>query len=108
MSEPGLQLAMKSFAPDGVFRSPRVRARHRERPACGLESPLGPAHEAARRIRLVELERMQMLPPHPVRAPEVIVEQTHDRSEGMKHQPPADQAGGIRQSVGKPYGGREQ
>ena len=98
---------VKARAPDRVV-APRIAAGHRDRPAGRLQAPLGPAHEAARGVGLVELQRVQVLAPHAVRAAEVFVEQADDRAEGMHHQPAADEAGRVRQAARKLAAGREQ
>src|SRR5439155_5113307 len=97
---------VKARAPDRIV-SPRIATGHRYRAASWLQAPLGPAHEAARRVRLVELERVEMLSPHPARALQVLVEEAHHRAEGMHHQAPADETGRVRQAVGVAAGGRK-
>src|SRR6266536_1733455 len=58
------QLARAITSPDRAFHAPRERSRHREWSSGRLESPPGTAEETARGIRLVELQRMDVLAPH--------------------------------------------
>src|SRR5205807_264083 len=97
---------VKARAPDRIV-SPGIAACHRYRAASWLQTPFGSAHEAARRVRLVELERVEMLSPHSARALQVLVEEAHHRAEGVHHQAPADQTGRVRQAVGVAAGGRK-
>ena len=51
---------MKALAPDRIV-SPGIAAGHGHGTAGRLQAPLGPAHEAARRVRLVKLQRVDVL-----------------------------------------------
>ncbi len=45
---------------------------------------------------------MNVLTPQAVRAAEVVLEQTNHGAEGMQHEPPADEPGGICEAIRKP------
>ena len=92
---------MKVGSPDRVRFAPRIAARHRKRAAGGLQAPLRAAHETPRGVRLVEFETMNVLTPQAVRAAEVVLEQTNHGAEGMHHEPPADEPGGIGEAIRK-------
>ena len=55
------------------------------------QAPLRAADEPARRVGLVELERLMYWPAGPVQRAEVLVEDADDGRERVHHQPPADQ-----------------
>src|SRR2546430_5078402 len=92
------KVAVEVRSPDRIV-APRIAARHRERTARGLESPLRAAHESARGVGLVKLQAVNVLAPQTVRAAKVILEQADDGAEWMQHQPPADEAGRVGESV---------
>ena len=78
-----------------------------DRAAGGRHAPLGPADVAAPLVALVELVADDL---HVVAVPgaELLVEEAHHVGEGMKHQPPPDQAAAVGQAVRVPGPGREQ
>ena len=95
--EPAAHRVLEALAPDLVLGAPGVGAGHRERAAGRLQAPLGAAHEPARGVGLVELERVDELAPRALPGAEVLVEDADDGPERVHHQPLADEARGVRQ-----------
>src|ERR1043166_6105751 len=68
------KILMELPAPDRIVLAPRIVPSHGERPACWLQSPVGPTQKTTRRIRLIKLQAMQVLAPNAVSAVKIVLE----------------------------------
>ena len=101
VAEPLADALVEALRPRSRSRAPRIaRVVIDTGPPVGCRPHLAPRTKPRDVVGLVELERVQVLAPRPLRAAEVVVEQADDGAERVHHQPLADEAGGVGQAAG--------